>query len=92
MDPFLRYIHFPSFDACNSIFLYQAKGDPKRAEEYYSRAILADPGDGEILSRYAKLVWELHHDEERASGYFEQAIQATPNDRYIYMYIYSTYT
>jgi len=28
------------------------KGDYRRAEEYYSRAILADPDDGELLSEY----------------------------------------
>ncbi|KAG1354027.1 RNA-processing protein [Cocos nucifera] len=64
-------------------FLYQTKGDPRRAEEYCSRAILADPSDGEILSQYAKLVWEQHHDEERASSYFERAVQATPDDSHV---------
>ncbi|CAL9756758.1 uncharacterized protein LOC103980421 [Musa acuminata AAA Group] len=64
-------------------YLYQAKGDLKRAEEYYSRAILVDPGDGEILSQYAKLVWELHHDEERACSYFQQAVQAAPQDSHV---------
>lgn len=44
--------------------------------------MLAEPGDGEVLSQYAKLIWELHHDRERASGYFEQAVQAAPQDRY----------
>ncbi|WOL06166.1 hypothetical protein Cni_G14898 [Canna indica] len=64
-------------------FLFQAKGDLRRAEEYYSRAILADPGDGEILSQYAKVVWELHHDEERASCYFQRAVQASPQDSHV---------
>lgn len=64
-------------------FLYQTKGDYQRAEEYYSRAILAEPGDGETLSQYAKLVWELHKDKERASCYFEQAVQATPTDSHV---------
>ncbi|CAL9101574.1 uncharacterized protein LOC103985037 [Musa acuminata AAA Group] len=64
-------------------FLYQAKGDIKRAEEYYSRAILADPDDGESLSQYARLVWELHQDEERASSYFQQAVQAAPHDSHV---------
>ena len=48
--------------------------------EYYSRAILADPGDGDILSQYAKLVWKHNGDEDRASNYFERAIQASPQD------------
>lgn len=57
------------------------KGDLEAAEEYYSRAILADPSDGETLSQYAKLIWQLHNDREKASSYFEQAIQAAPEDR-----------
>lgn len=46
------------------------------------RAILADPRDGEIISQYAKLVWELHHDRNKALCYFERAVEATPRDRY----------
>ncbi|KAK4418439.1 hypothetical protein Salat_2256700 [Sesamum alatum] len=59
------------------------KGDLQRAEEYYSRAILADPEDGEILSQYAKLIWELHHDKDRAASYFERAVQASTEDSHI---------
>ncbi|KAJ6323894.1 hypothetical protein OIU76_011234 [Salix suchowensis] len=58
----------------------KSKRDLKGAEEYYGRAILADPSDGEILSQYAKLAWELHHDHDKASSFFEQAVQATPSD------------
>ena len=56
--------------------------DLEAAEDYYSRAVAADPSDGEIMSEYAKLVWELHHDREKASNLFEQAVQATPGERY----------
>lgn len=63
-------------------FALKSKGDPKGAEEYYSRAILADPEDGEIISQFANLVWELYHDHERALGYFDRAVQASPTDRY----------
>lgn len=52
--------------------------------EYYSRAILADPKDGEVLSQYGKLVWELHNDQERASSYFERAVQASPEDSHVH--------
>lgn len=38
--------------------------------------------DGEVLTQYAKLVWELNHDQDRASNYFERAAQASPQDRY----------
>ncbi|KAG6500085.1 uncharacterized protein LOC121994127 [Zingiber officinale] len=65
-------------------FLYQTKGDLRRAEEYYSRAILAEPDDGETLSQYATVVWELHHDVERASSYFQQAVQAAPQDSHVF--------
>lgn len=82
-------------------FSLQTKGDLKRAEEYYSRAILADSEDGEILSQYASLIWELHRDEGRAMSYFEQAVRAASEDRYafslvsynsfIYIYIYNSF-
>ncbi|CAL5409033.1 unnamed protein product [Camellia sinensis] len=61
-------------------FLYQSKRDLQGAEQYYSRAVLADPADGEIISQYAKLVWELHRDQDKAMSYFERAVQATPED------------
>lgn len=49
--------------------------------EYYSRATLADPEDGEILVQYAKFVWENLNDQDRALSYFERAAQAAPQDR-----------
>lgn len=60
----------------------KGEGDLRVAEEYYSRAILADPEDGEVLSQYAKLIWESQHDKERATNYFERAIQASSENRY----------
>lgn len=60
--------------------LLQSNGDLNGAEEYYFRATMADPKDGEILMQYAKLVWELHRDQIRALGYFESAVQAAPAD------------
>ncbi|XP_062216822.1 uncharacterized protein LOC133916940 [Phragmites australis] len=83
----MHYKNMIEEDPCNGLFLrnyaqflYQVKGDYRRAEEYYSRAILADPDDGELLSEYAKLVWDVHRDEERASSYFERAAKASPQD------------
>ncbi|KAK6929701.1 hypothetical protein RJ641_003795, partial [Dillenia turbinata] len=58
----------------------QSKGDLQGAEEYYSRAILADPTDGEIISQYARLIWELYQDQDKASIYFGQAVQAAPTN------------
>lgn len=61
----------------------QCKRDLHGAEEYYSRAILTDPNDGEVLSQYGKLVWEAHHDQDTAASYFERAVRASPQDRYV---------
>lgn len=61
----------------------QVKGDPRRAEEYYSRAMLADPSDGEIMSQYAKLIWEVHRDQDRSLSYFQKSVQAAPQDRLV---------
>ncbi|XP_021722184.1 uncharacterized protein LOC110689711 [Chenopodium quinoa] len=63
-------------------FLHKSK-DLRGAEEYYSRAILMDPGDGEILSQYAQLIWELHGDEERALSYFQRSVQASPENSHV---------
>lgn len=56
------------------------EGDVVKAEEYYGRAILASPGDGEVLSLYGNLIWEKERDERRAKSYFDQAVQASPDD------------
>lgn len=64
----------------------QSKGDLKSADDYYSRAILADPQDGEIILQYANLVWELYRDHDKASCYFERAVEAAPEDRYAEAY------
>lgn len=74
-----------TFLKLSNVLLYfnyrQSKGDLLGAEEFYLRATLADPKDGEILMQYAKLVWELHHDQDRARSYFESAARASPQDR-----------
>ncbi|KAF8702996.1 hypothetical protein HU200_032501 [Digitaria exilis] len=64
-------------------FLHEVKGDPRRAEEYYSRAMLADPADGEIMSQYARLVWEVYRDQERCLGYFQKSVQAAPQNSHV---------
>ncbi|OIW01768.1 hypothetical protein TanjilG_03906 [Lupinus angustifolius] len=40
----------------------ESKRDLQAAEDYYSHAILADPSDGETMSEYARLEWELPRD------------------------------
>lgn len=64
----------------SGLSLFKAEGDAVSAEECYGRAILASPGDGEVLSLYGKLVWETHRDEERAEAYFNRAVKASPDD------------
>lgn len=64
-------------------FLHEVKCDARRAEEYYSRAMLADPTDGEIMSQYAKLVWAVHRDHERSLTYFQKSVQAAPRDSHV---------
>ncbi|CAN6304529.1 unnamed protein product [Urochloa humidicola] len=54
----------------------QVKGDYLRAGEYYSRAILADLDDSELMSKYGKLVWNVHCYEERSSSYFDLVLAA----------------
>ncbi|KAH0685175.1 hypothetical protein KY284_015728 [Solanum tuberosum] len=63
--------------------LLQSKGDLSGAEEYYFQATLADPQDGDILSQYATLVWQLHHDKDRALSYFEHATHVDPENSYV---------
>lgn len=64
----------------NYAHFLQSKGDLEGAEYYYFRATQADPSDGEVMSQYAKLVWELHRDREKALTYFEHATQTAPED------------
>ncbi|KAL8204599.1 hypothetical protein R6Q57_010222 [Mikania cordata] len=64
-------------------FLQQTKRDLEGAEEYYLRALHADPGDGEVVSQCAQLAWELHRDKDKASSYFEQALEADPADSHV---------
>ncbi|XP_049386979.1 uncharacterized protein LOC125851242 [Solanum stenotomum] len=76
-------------DPSNPLFLrnyaqlLQSKGDLSGAEHYYLQATLADPKDGDTLSQYAKLVWELHQDKDRASDYFERAVRAAPENSHV---------
>lgn len=60
--------------------LLQSNGDLQAAEYYYLCAMQADPGDGEILSRYAQILWELYHDRQKALPYFERSVQSAPED------------
>ncbi|KAD5803623.1 hypothetical protein E3N88_14983 [Mikania micrantha] len=61
----------------------ETKRDLEGAEEYYLRALHADPGDGEVASQCAQLAWELHRDKDKASSYFEQALKADPTDSHV---------
>lgn len=54
--------------------------DAVKAEEYYGRAILANPGDGEVLCLYGNLIWMTQGHADRAKAYFDQAVHVAPND------------
>ena len=75
-----------NFQFYGTYLFQQSKGDLKGAEEYYHRATLADPENGEILLQYAKIVWDLHQDKDRALSYFERAVRASPQDRSVLIY------
>ncbi|RHN58520.1 putative 43kDa postsynaptic protein [Medicago truncatula] len=62
---------------------FKVCGDYAKAEECLERAILANPGDGHVMSIYADLIWETKKNAARAQQYFDQAIQSDPNDWYI---------
>nr|GEW06899.1 hypothetical protein [Tanacetum cinerariifolium] len=67
--------------AKNVMFL--VRGDLVKAEEFCSRAILANPSDGKALSMYADLIWATQKDSSRAETYFDQAVKASPDDCYV---------
>lgn len=58
----------------------------KGAEQCYGRAILASPGDGEVLMLYGMLVWENYREKERAGAYLQRATEISPDDWYIQTY------
>lgn len=60
--------------------------DTVRAEEYYGRAIIASPGDGEVLSLYGKLIWDTQRDGDRAKSYFDRAVHASPDNWYFFFF------
>lgn len=81
-----EYGAMDGWDPSDTIFLrnyaqfLESRGEFFKAEEYYDRAIMIDPNNGEVLCRFAKLVWELYRDREQALTYFERAALAAPGD------------
>ncbi|KAM0935462.1 putative tetratricopeptide-like helical domain superfamily [Dioscorea sansibarensis] len=63
-------------------FLHEVIGDFREAEKYYSRAILLSPRDGDLLSLYAKLLWDLG-ENAKAGHYYDLAAKAAPDDRFV---------
>lgn len=53
-----------------------------RAEEYFHRAIRADPSDGEVLGRFANFLWLARGDKETAERAFRAAAALDPANPY----------
>ena len=51
-----------------------------RAEEYYQRAIEADPKDANNLGNYANFLCDQRQDYDKAEEYYQRAIEADPKD------------
>lgn len=58
----------------------QVKRDLAKAEEYYARAILVNPRDGNVLALYADLIWRTQKNASHAHAYFDQAVKSSPDD------------
>ncbi|XP_023759829.1 uncharacterized protein LOC111908220 [Lactuca sativa] len=58
----------------------QSRGDLTGAEDYFLRATLEDPNDGQTLMQYAKFVLEVHGDQDKALSYFEKAALVAHGD------------
>ncbi|XP_078162179.1 uncharacterized protein LOC144557480 [Carex rostrata] len=75
-------------EACSLIlsnyaqFLYQIGQEYDRAEEYFKRAVEAEPVDGEARSRYAVFLWQHRSDLEKAEEMFLKAIEVDPDNSY----------
>ncbi|XP_039121607.1 uncharacterized protein LOC120258310 [Dioscorea cayenensis subsp. rotundata] len=63
-------------------FLHEVIGDFGEAEKYYSRAIVLSPRDGDLLSLYAKLLWD-EGEKTKAGHYYDLAAKASPDDRFV---------
>lgn len=60
--------------------LLLSNGDLQGAEDYFYKSIEASPHDGEAMSQYAKLLWQLHSDQDGALKYFKRAVLAAPDN------------
>lgn len=53
-----------------------------RAEEYFHRAMQADPTDGEVLGKYANFLWRARGDKVAADRAFRAAVASDPDNPY----------
>lgn len=53
-----------------------------RAEEYFKKAIAAEPPDAEAFSKYASFLWKVRNDLWAAEETFLEAIAVDPTNSY----------
>lgn len=61
-------------------FLYVVRRDNPRAEHFFRRALIADPGDGEVLGRFATFMWLAQHNYVEAESAYRAAIALDPSN------------
>lgn len=64
----------------NAAASYVQENEPAKAEEYFKRAIEADPKYANALSNYANWLTNTGKDYDKAEAYCKRAIEANPKD------------
>ena len=60
-------------------FLADQRGDLRRAQDCYERAVAADPADLDVLSMYIEFLARRLHDYERAEALYKRTLETAPN-------------
>ena len=60
------------------VFLKNQRKDYDKAEEYYRRAVEADPNHANNLGNYATFLKNQRKDYDKAEEYYRRAVEADP--------------